>query len=98
MGVAIEAFPGLAAILTAPEPAVRTAATDFPEGAIGFPDGGVEDARIGGVEAQVNRTGFVADEQHVPPIGAAVVALEHASFRIGTECVTQSRHPHDVRV
>src|SRR5215213_2205405 len=98
MGATIEAFPGLATILTAPEPAVRTAAADLPEGAMGLPDGGVEDARIGAVDAQVNRTGFVADKQYVSPVGAAIVAFEHATFRIGAEGVTQCRHPHDVRV
>src|SRR5215213_5511009 len=98
MGATIEAFPGLPPILTAPESAVRTAATDLPEGAMGLPDGGVEDARIGAVDAQVNRTCFVADKEHVSPVGAAIVAFENATFRIGTEGVTQSRHPHDVRV
>src|SRR5688500_504355 len=91
-------LPGLAAVFAAPESAVRAAAADLPEGAMGLPDGGVKDAWVGLVESEIDRAGFVADEEDFAPRRTAVVALEHAAFRVGTEGVAQRRDPHDVRV
>src|SRR5262249_24731459 len=71
IGPAGDVLPGLAAITGAPQTAVRTTAADLPEGAVRLPDGRVEDARIGRVEAEIDRARPVADEEDVPPGRAA---------------------------
>src|SRR5829696_3778117 len=90
--------PGLAAVDAAPESAVRAAAADLPEGAMGLPDGGVKDSGVGLVETEIDRAGFIADVENLAPGCAAVLALEHAALRVRTEGVTQRRDPHDIRV
>ena len=65
---------------------------------MGLPDGGVKDAGVGLIETEIDGAGFVADEENLAPGRAAVVALEHAALRVGTERVSQRRDPHDVRV
>src|SRR5215212_8282234 len=91
-------LPGLAAVDAAPESAVRAAAADLPEGAMGLPDGGVKDAWVGLVETEIDRAGFIANEENLAPGCAAVIALEHASLRVRPESVTERGDPHDVRV
>jgi hypothetical protein len=93
-----QVLPGLAAVDAAPQSAIRPAAADLPEGAMCLPDGRVEDAWVGLVETEIDRSGCIADEKDVAPGRAAVVALEHAALRIGTEGVSQRRDPHDIRV
>src|SRR5215218_2660188 len=91
-------LPGLAAVDAAPESAVRATAADFPEGAMGFPHRSVKNARVGLVETEINRAGFIADVENLAPGCAAVLALEHAALGVWAEGVTQRRDPHDVRV
>src|SRR5688572_13511061 len=98
MGAAGEVLPGFATVDAAPETAVLAPAADLPEGAVCLPDGGVEDARVRLVEAEVDRAGLVADEEGLAPGRAAVVALEDAALRVGPERVPERRDPDDVRV
>src|SRR5829696_547666 len=96
--VTCQILPGLAAVDAAPQSAVRATAADLPEGAMGFPDSSVKNSRVGLVETEINRAGFIADVENLAPGCATVLALEHAALGVGSEGVTQRRDPHDIRV
>ncbi len=82
-------LPAVAAVLGAPQAAVLAAAVEGPRLALHLPDGGVEDARVGGVHGQVDGAGAVADVEHLLPARAAVARAEDAALLVGAEDVAE---------
>src|SRR5690606_2693195 len=96
-GAAGDVLPGLAAVGGHPQAAVGAAARDLPEGAVGLPDRGVHDARVG-VQRQVDRAGLGALVEHLAPGLAAVDRLEDAALLVRPEGMPERRDVDDVRV
>ena len=66
--------------------------------ALGLPDGGEEDARVGRVHRQVDGAGAVADMEHLLPAGAAVTRAEDAALFVGAEDMAQGGNVDQVGV
>src|SRR5207247_5163306 len=66
--------------------------------AVDLPGRGVEDARIPGIHAQVDRSGAVVDEQNALPALSAVARAEHPALVVGSEGVSEGRDVDDLRV
>src|SRR5690606_20477642 len=81
-GVAGDLLPGIAAVGGSPETGVLAARREEVRAAPGFPDRGVEDARVGRVHRQVDRAGLAALVQHQLPGLAAVFRAVDAALRV----------------
>ena len=90
--------PALAAVGAAEQPAARTAARYVPEVAPRFPHRGEQDARIGAVHRQLDRTRHIAAVQDLLPGLAAVPGAIDTALRMGTEYVTQSRDIDEIGI
>src|SRR5947208_4848416 len=82
-------FPCVAAVGGLEEPRARSAARHVPGPAARLPDGRIENARIDGIQREIDGAGGVGPEQHFLPRLAAVFGPEHAALRIGPECVAE---------
>ena len=93
-----EPLPGVAAVHRLPEPAPGPAALETPRRAVDLPGGGVQDARVLGVQAQVHRPGAVVDEQHAFPRLPAVAGAVDTTLVVGAEGVAEGGDVDDVGV
>ena len=79
-------FPPIGRFIDA---ALRSAAGDIPETAVGFPNGRIDDARILSVDGQVNGPRFLTFKQDPLPGFSAVGRAIDPSFLIRAEGVTE---------
>ena len=83
--------PGIAAISRLVQPAIGPTAVYGPEVAPDLPDGGVEDAGVGGVHGQVDGAGILALEQDLLPRFPSVGRAEDTALLVRPEGVPQGR-------
>ena len=92
-------FPGLTAIRRAPDAAALAAGAQLPGRSFVVPQRGVQDARVGIVERQVDGArGFVLRYQHLAPGLTTVGRLVDAGVVGGLVRVPLSGNPHDVGI
>src|SRR5262249_50005390 len=84
-----EVRPGVAPVGRPVDPAVGAAARQCPEVAIPLPGGGVQDARVGRIEGEVDGARLVAAEEDLLPAPAAVPRAEDAALPVGPEGVAE---------
>ncbi len=93
-----ELLPGVAAVLAAVDAALRRAGDHAPREALRTPRRGVEDARIRGVDGDVDDARGVAHVQDLLPAPAPVLRAEDASLLVSAEQAAQRRHVDEIRV
>ena len=93
-----ERLPGRAAVGRAPEAAARPARREAPRGAPRPPRGGVEEARVPRVEAEVGGAGRRIDEEDARPGRAAISRPEDAALLVRPETVPGRGDEDAVRV
>ena len=97
-GIVADLGPGVAAVGGLEDAASGPARLQDPGPADHLPQRRVQDARIGGVDAEVDGAGLCIAEQHPLPVGAAVAGAEHAALLVGPEGVAERGHVDQVRV
>ena len=93
-----ELHPGVAAVCCLVNAAAGPARDHGPRFPLRLPNGGVEDARVGGIHRQIDRARLVGDEEHFGPGQTAVGRAVNPALRVGSEDVTENRRVHDVRI
>ena len=96
--VAGDVGPGVAPVRRLVETAVRPAARELEGLPQRLPHGRVHDAGVRRVQRQVDCAGLVALVQHLLPRVAAVLRPEHPALLVGTECVAEGGHVHEIGV
>src|SRR4029077_4599353 len=97
-GMLADVLPRVAAVAGTPQTAVGPTAVDRPERATRLPDGGEDDARVVGVERQVDGAGAFADVQHQLPRLATVFRSVQAAFRVVLRRVAERGDVHQIGI
>ncbi len=90
--------PGLAAILAFPQGRAFAAAAQLERGAVHAPGRGIEDARVAGIDDEVDGARARVDKEDLPPCEAAIGRLVDAAFRRVLEQVAEHGCIHDVGI
>src|SRR5262249_27740834 len=90
--------PAVAAVGRPPEPRLLAAAAERVRVALCLPDRGVEPARVGQVEREVDRAGASALVEHPLPGTPAVARAVDPALLVRAPGVAECRDVHDVRV
>ena len=96
--VALEPLPFVSTVARDPQSAARAATGQAPRRPAHLPRSGEQDARIGRVEADVRRSGFLVDVQHLVPGLPAVRRAQHPAVLAGAERAAQHGGEGDVGV
>ena len=96
--VAGQLGPGVAAVDRLEDAAAGAARLQDPRPADHLPERGVEDARVGRVDAEVDGAGLGVAEQHLLPGRAAVARAEHAALLVRPEGVAERGHVDQIGV
>ena len=91
-------YPSDSAIARPVQAAAGAAARKIPWLAAHFPERGIDNRRVGGVEGHVDRAGVVVLVENLLPRLAAIDGAEDAALGIGAKGVPDCSDQHDIRV